>query len=62
MRDLLVNLHSLARVNTSLNWHKERMTWLKEGDANSKFFYNMQSNRRRQNTIHLVHVNGVRVG
>jgi len=34
---------------------------VKEGDANSKFFHNMMSNRQRRNSIHMVHVNGVLV-
>jgi len=37
------------------------MTWVKEGDANSKFFLSMMSIRQRQSSIHLVHVDGVPV-
>jgi len=37
------------------------MNWVKEGDANSKFFHNIMSNRRRRNYLHLIHVDGVPV-
>jgi hypothetical protein len=58
LHDLSVNFHSLARVQTSMNWQKARMNWVKEGDANSKFFHNVMSNRKRRNSIHMVHVDG----
>jgi len=61
LHDLSVTLHSLSRVHTSMNWQKARMNWVKEGDANSKFFHNVMSNRRRSNSIHLIHVDGVPV-
>ena len=35
------------------------MNWLKEGDANSKNFHGVMSNRRRQNAINTVSLNGV---
>lgn len=37
------------------------MTWLQEGEANSKFFLDMMLNRQRRNSIHLVHVDSVLV-
>jgi exonuclease III len=39
LHDLSVNLHSLAQVQNSINWQKSRMHWLREGDANFKFFH-----------------------
>jgi len=61
LHDLSVNLHSLARTLNSVNWQNSRMKWLKEGDANSKFFHGVMSNQRRQNAINMVFVVGVRV-
>nr|ABD32574.2 Endonuclease/exonuclease/phosphatase [Medicago truncatula] len=61
IRELSVKLHSLSRVHTSMNWQKAMMNWVREGDANSKFFHNMMSNRQRRNSLHLIHVDGVLV-
>jgi hypothetical protein len=61
LHDLSVRFHSLTRVHSSMNWQKARMNWVKEGDANSKFFHNVMSNRKRRNFIHLVHADGVLV-
>jgi uncharacterized protein HemX len=61
LHELSVNLHSMARVQNSVNWQKSRMNWLQEGDANSKYFHGFMSNRRRQNAIQLLSVNGVSV-
>ena len=36
LHELSVNLHSLSRVQSSMCWQKARLTWLQEGDANSK--------------------------
>lgn len=51
LRELSVNLHSLPRVHSSMSWQKARMTWLQEGDANSKFFHGVMSNRRLRDAI-----------
>ena len=61
LHHLSVNLHSMSRVQNSINWQKSRVKWLQEGDENSKFFHNIMSHRRRRNNISLVHVNGVSV-
>ena len=58
LRELSINLHSLARVHTSMNWKKAMMNWLKEGDANSQFFHNMMTSRQTQSSIHLIQVGG----
>jgi hypothetical protein len=54
-------LFSLSRVNSSICWQQSRMQWLREGDANSKFFHGIMSSRRRRNTIPFFLVNGVLV-
>jgi len=61
LHELSVNLHSMARLQNSINWQNSRMNWLEEGDANFKFFHGCMSNRRRQNAINMVSVEGVRV-
>jgi hypothetical protein len=61
LHDLSVNLHSLSRVQTSMCWQQARLRWLKEGDANTKFFNGIMSARRRRNTIQLLQVNGSQV-
>lgn len=54
LHDLSVTLHSLARVDNSMNWQKSRMKWLQEGDANSKFFHGCINGLRHQNAISMV--------
>jgi exonuclease III len=61
LHDLFVNLHSMARLQNNVHWQKSRMHWLQEGDANTKFFHGCMSNRRRQNAINMVSVEGVSV-
>ena len=38
LHELSVNLHSMARLQNSINWQNSRMNWLAEGDANTNFF------------------------
>ena len=54
-------LFSLVRMNTSISWQQSRMEWLREGDANSKFFHGIMSLRKRRNAIPFFLVNGVLV-
>jgi hypothetical protein len=58
LRELSLTLHTLARLQNSMNWQKSRLNWLKEGDANSKIFHSYMSYRRRQNAINVVSVEG----
>ena len=54
-------LFSLVRINYSMCWQQSRTQWLREGDANSKFFHGVMSNRWRRNSIPFFLVNGVLV-
>jgi len=51
-------LFSLSRIHSSICWQQSRIHWLREGDANSKFFHGIMSNRRRRNSISFFFVNG----
>lgn len=57
-RSLLSNLKSkflgLAVLNKLKIRQRSRMTWLKEGDVNSKFFHIKTNSRKRKNFIHLL--------
>jgi len=61
LHELSISLHSLLRVQTSKCWQQARLNWLKEGDANTKFFHDIMSSRRRCNSIQLLHVNGSQI-
>jgi len=43
LHGLSENLFSLSRVNSSICWQQSRMQWLREEDANSKFFHGIMS-------------------
>jgi hypothetical protein len=45
------DIHSLSRLQASINWQQSRSRWLKEGDANSKYFHSLLASRRRENSI-----------
>lgn len=51
LRGTTHEIHSLSRVNTSICWQQSQLLWLKEGDANSKFFHSVLASRRRRNAI-----------
>ena len=54
-------IHSLSRVNSSIIWQQSRLHWLKDGDANSRYFHSVMSSRRRRNSIAALMVNGTLV-
>ena len=58
LRGISNDIHSLSRVNTSISWQQSRLHWLKDGDANSKYFHSVLSNRRKRNAIVSLMVNG----
>jgi hypothetical protein len=59
LHGLTSDIHSLSRRQASINWQQSRLKWLKEGDANSKYFHSMLATRRRGNAISSVQVDGV---
>jgi hypothetical protein len=59
MHVVTADIHSLSRLQASISWQQSRALWLKEGDANSKYFHSVMSSRRRSNAISSIHVDGV---
>ncbi|MCI38078.1 endonuclease/exonuclease/phosphatase family protein, partial [Trifolium medium] len=42
----------------SICWQQSRSLWLKERDANSKYFHSVLASRRRRNAISSIQVDG----
>lgn len=59
LHGVTTDIHSLSRLQASINWQQSHSRWLKEGDANSKYFHSLLASRRRGNTISSVQVAGV---
>jgi len=57
MRKVTHDIHSLSRISASINWQQARSRWLKDGDADSKFFHLLLSSRHRRNSIVTLKVN-----
>ncbi|GAU48878.1 hypothetical protein TSUD_406570, partial [Trifolium subterraneum] len=53
------DIHSLSRLHASICWQQSRSRWMKEGDANTKFFHSALASRRRGNTISSLQVDGM---
>ena len=58
LRSNTFDMHSLSRKSSSVSWQQSRLLWLKEGDANSKYFHAVMIGRRRMNSIASLVVNG----
>ncbi|GAU46774.1 hypothetical protein TSUD_402850 [Trifolium subterraneum] len=59
LHGITLDIHSLSRLNASICRQQSRSRWLREGDANTKYFHSVLTNRRRGNTISSLQVNGV---
>jgi hypothetical protein len=53
------DIQSLSRRSASISWQQARSLWLKEGDANSKYFHSVMARRRMGNAISSIKVDGV---
>ena len=61
LHGLSVDLHTLSKTNASISWQQSRLSWLREGDANSKYFHAIMSSRWRSNAISFILVERARV-
>jgi len=56
---LSTDIQVFSKLQASMLWQKSRVTWLKEGDGNSKIFHGIMSSQKRSNAIISLNVNGV---
>ncbi|CAJ2672096.1 unnamed protein product [Trifolium pratense] len=54
-----VDIHSFSRLHASISWQQSRSLWLKDGDANSKYFHSVLASRHRRNAMSVIQVDGV---
>ena len=58
---LPTDILTLLKLQASMMWQKSRLTWLKEGDANTKFFHGIMSSRRCSNALVSLTMDGVSI-
>ncbi|CAJ2641817.1 unnamed protein product [Trifolium pratense] len=56
-----LDIHSLSRLHASISWQQSRSLWLKDGDANSKYFHSVLASRHRRNAMSVIQVDGVTI-
>jgi len=61
LHGIMSDIHSFSRLNTSICWQQSRLNWLRDGDANSKYFHSALASRRRRNSLCSIVVDGVLV-
>jgi hypothetical protein len=59
LHGVTADIHSLSRLQASICWQQSRSMWLKEADANSKYFHSVMASRRRQNAISSIQVDDI---
>lgn len=61
LHGLTADIFAFSKLQASIMWQKSRVTWLKEGDANTKFFHGIMSSHRRSNALISLSVDGVSI-
>ncbi|CAJ2662016.1 unnamed protein product [Trifolium pratense] len=56
-----LDIQSLSRMHASISWQQSRSLWLKDGDANSKYFHSVLASRGRRNAMSVVQVDGITI-
>ncbi|MCI49490.1 endonuclease/exonuclease/phosphatase family protein, partial [Trifolium medium] len=59
LHGVIADIHSLSRMNANICWQQSRSLWIKERDANSKYFHSVLASRQRGNAISSIQVDDV---